>query len=153
MVENRMLGAIRKLDRKARLAHLAYTRTMSPPAKVKPSPGVFLEFAPINRTYKASLLDPSNSRDLDALDANLKVFGAADAHVLEYWLDVSLVSSWKKPAVRLDFDERILRDDLKAYAERGIRSVTTFAVFMDADYVKRHGEPPIQAYGKALAET
>jgi hypothetical protein len=152
MVENRMLAAIRKLDPKARLAHLAYQRTMSAPVEVKPAPGVFLEFAPFTRSYKASLRDPSNSRDLEALDANLKVFDAADAHVLEYWLDVSLFSSWKKPAVRLDFDERILRDDLKTYAERGIRSVTTFAVFIDADYVKRHGEPPIQAYGTALAD-
>lgn len=153
MVENRMLGAIRKLDPRARLAHLAYTRTMSPPVKVKPKAGIFLEFAPIQRSYKASLLDPSNSRDLEALDANLKVFPAADAHVLEYWLDVSLFSSWKKPAVKLDLDEAILRDDLKAYAERGIRSVTTFAVFMDAEYVKTHGEPPIQAYGEALTAT
>lgn len=150
IAENRMIEAIKKVDKKANLAHLAYTRTMSAPEKVKPAPGIFLEFAPFTRSYKASLRDPSNKQDLDALDANLKVFPAAEAHVLEYWLDVSLFSSWKKPAVRLPFDERILREDVKVYAERGIRSVTTFAVFMDAEYVKAHGEPPIEAYGKAL---
>jgi hypothetical protein len=151
IVENRMLAAIRGFDAKARLAHLAYTRTMSPPVKVKPIPGVFLEFAPFTRSYKASLRDPSNSRDLEALDANLKVFKAEDARILEYWLDVSLFSSWKKPAVKLDLDERILRDDLRAYAKRGIRSVTTFAVFIDKDYADRYGDPPIKQYGDALA--
>lgn len=150
MVENRMIAAIRKLDREARLAHLAYTHTRSAPARVKPAPGVFLEFAPFTRSWKAPLHDPSNSADLDALDANLKVFSAADAHVLEYWLDVSLYSSWKKPAVKLPFDERILNEDLKVYAERGVRSVTTFAVYIDAAYVEAYGEPPVQAYGEAL---
>lgn len=153
IVENRMIASIRKIDPKARLSHLAYTRTMSPPVKVNPAPGIFLEFAPIERSYKVSLLDQSNSRNLEALDANLRVFPAADAHVLEYWLDVSLFSSWRKPAVRLPFDERVLREDLTAYARRGIRSVTTFAVFMDAEYVKSHGEPPIEAYGQALRIT
>lgn len=150
IVENRMLEAIRKLDTKASLAHLAYTNTLSAPVKVKPHPGVFLEFAPFTRSYKAPLSDPSNSKDLDALDANLKVFGAADAHVLEYWLDVSLFSGWKKPAVRLPFDEGILREDVKTYAGLGIRSVTTFAVYIDAEYVRMYGEPPIRAYGEAL---
>jgi len=150
IVENRMLREIRKLDSKASLAHLAYTRTLSAPVKVKPCPGIFLEFAPFTRSYKAPLSDPSNSPDRDALDANLKVFSASDAHVLEYWLDVSLFSSWKKPAVRLPFDESLLKEDLAAYAERGIRSVTTFAVFMDAEYVRSHGEPPIEIYGRAL---
>lgn len=150
IVENRMLQAIRKLDSKASLAHLAYTRTLDAPVKVKPSPGVFLEFAPFTRSYKAPLSGPSNSKDLDALNANLKVFGAADAHVLEYWLDVSLFSGWKKPAVRLPFDERILREDVKTYASLGIRSVTTFAVYIDHEYVKMHGEPPVETYGQAL---
>ncbi len=150
IVENRMIKAIRKLDPKARLAHLAYTHTMSAPVKVKPERGIFLEFAPFTRSWRQPLSDPSNRPDLDALNANLEVFSAADAHVLEYWLDVSLFSSWKKPAVKLPFDERVLEADLKVYAARGIRSVTTFAAYMDAEYVKSHGEPPIQAYGRAL---
>ena len=39
------------MDSKASLAHLAYANTLTPPEKVNPVEGVFLEFAPINRRY------------------------------------------------------------------------------------------------------
>jgi hypothetical protein len=37
------------------------------------------------------------------------------------------------------------------YASRGIRNITSFAVFVDADYVRRFGEPTfVREYGQDL---
>ena len=41
-------------------------------------------------------------------------------------------------------------DDLAAYAKRGIRHVTCFSSGLDADYVRKFGEPPLDEYGGEL---
>ena len=83
--------------------------------------------------------------------ASLPVFGKDDAQVLEYWLDVSLFSSWKRDAKKkLPWKRDVFLEDIAAYADRGIRHVTSFAAYMDADYVKQYGEPPLDEYGEGL---
>lgn len=162
LLENQMLEAIREIDPRATLAHLAYSRTLAPPTQVKPKPGIFLEFAPIERRYDV----PFSRRDargtggvthgklLDALDANLEWFGHAGAQALEYWLDLSRFSGWKRANVkRLPWHEEVFLDDLQTYAQRGVRHVTTFAAWIDGDYVKRFGEPPLDRYGAGLLRT
>jgi hypothetical protein len=42
LVENRIVRALRGIDPRASLAHLAYTNTLLPPRAVKPEPGVLL---------------------------------------------------------------------------------------------------------------
>ncbi len=155
LVENRILEALRKVDAKAQVAHLAYHNTLPPPRQVKPASGIFLEFAPIHRRYDVPFEradDPKTREQFEMLDANLEVFGAASAQCLEYWLDASLFSKWKKPAIRVPFDPQVLSADLDTYGRRGIRHVTTFAVYIDSDYVARHGEPPLKQYGQQLCQ-
>jgi len=41
----------------------------------------------------------------------------------------------------------------KTYAQRGVRHVTTFAAWIDGDYVKRFGEPPLDRFGAGLLRT
>jgi hypothetical protein len=155
LLENHLLGALRRHDPRASLAHLAYLNSLSPPARVRPDPGVFLEYAPIKRRYDIPYEQqsgPGQADGLEALDANLKVFPADTAQILEYWLDVSRFSRWKRPAVRLPWRRDVLEADLATYAARGIRHVTSFAVFVDADYRRRYGESGfIREYGEALA--
>src|ERR1051325_10683628 len=112
------------------IAHLAYANTLTPPAKVKPARGVFLEFAPIDRRYDVPLDDHANRKFMDALDGNLAVFGMKGAQALEYWLDVSRFSKWKKPAVRLPWNPDIVKADLHVYASREVRNFTSFAVYI-----------------------
>jgi uncharacterized protein DUF4838 len=153
VVTNTLLRAIRKQDLKATMAHLAYANTLLPPKSVKPDPGVFLEFAPINRRYDISLADTKdaeNRHHLEALDANLEIFEPDNAQVLEYWLDVSRFSQWKKAAQKLPFNSNVLAADLEVYGSRKIRHVTSFAAYMDADYVAKYGEPPLNSYGREL---
>ena len=67
---------------------------------LKPLPGIFLEFAPIERRYDVPFRQRdaagagglTHGRLLDALDANLAWFGREGAQTLEYWLDLSRFS-------------------------------------------------------------
>jgi len=156
ILENEMLRVLRKIDARATLAHLAYARTMEAPVQVKPASGIFLEFAPIGRTWSEPISyrgakEGQHGRYLDWLDANLAVFGRDNAQVLEYWLDVSLFSSWKRDAKKkLPWRRNVFLQDIATYAGRGIRHVTSFAVYVDADYVRQYGEPPLEEYGEGL---
>jgi hypothetical protein len=154
LVENAMLNALRGADAQAMLAHLAYGPTLEPPSQVRPEPGIFLEFAPIGRAYDRPFAEQTGALladRLDVLDVNLAVFPRDTAQVLEYWLDVSRFSKWQRPAVKLPWQPDVVRADLDAYAQRGLRHVTTFACYLDADYVQRHGEPwdAVADYGQA----
>ena len=161
IVENRLLQAIREQDPDARVAHLAYSHFMDPPVKVRPEEGIFLEFAPIYRSWDVPLVDEdamcprgypvSNGDNLRWLEANLQLFDPEDAVVLEYWLDVSLFSRWKRPAVQLPWHPEVCRSDLETYARYGIRNVTSFAVYMDAEYFRRFpSTAPVEEYGALL---
>jgi hypothetical protein len=156
ILENEILRVLRKIDARATLAHLAYARTMEVPVQVRPTSGIFLEFAPIGRSWSEPIShreakEGQHGRYLDWLDANLEVFGRDNAQVLEYWLDVSLFSSWKRDAKKkLPWRRDIFLQDVAVYAGRGIRHVTSFAVYVDAEYVKQYGEPPLDEYGEGL---
>ena len=155
LLENHLLKALRQQDPNAHLAHLAYANTIRPPQHVQPLPGVFLEYAPIHRSYDVPYAQQTGAQDKDglpALDANLKVFSPRTAQVLEYWLDVSRFSGWKRPGVRLPWHKEVFLSDVKTYRSRGIGHVTTFAAWIDADYVKRYGEPAfLTEYGGGLS--
>lgn len=153
VVENRICQALRTIDPEAQVAHLAYSNTLRPPRQIKPAPGVFLEYAPINRRYDVpySQQDPNRGDGLSALDANLEVFPRDTAQVLEYWLDVSRFSRWKRPGVRIPWKNEVFLDDVETYRKRGIRHVTTFAAWIDADYERRFGPLDVlNDYGTGL---
>ena len=93
----------------------------------------------------------SHREVIDLLEANLKVFPAETAVVLEYWLDVSLASGWKKPAVNLPWHPEVFASDLETYAGYGIHNVTSFAVYMDSTYFRSFPEQQCLAdYGGML---
>jgi hypothetical protein len=154
VIENRICQALRKRDKKAQVAHLAYQNTLTPPQNVKPDEGVFLEYAPIKRLHDIPYerqADLKQADGLHALDANLRIFPKDTAQVLEYWLDVSRFSRWRRPAVKLPWNKDVFRADVETYRERGIRHITTFAAWIDAHYQKRFGHLGfIREYGEGL---
>jgi hypothetical protein len=158
LVENRILQTLRKHhDPEASLCHIAYGPTLAPPHQVKPEPGIFLEFAPISRSYDRPLAEQTAKTfpdRLETLDANLNVFPRDTAQALEYWLDNSRFSGWRRPAKKLPWNNAVFRADVEAYAQRGVRHITSFACYLDADYVKLHGEPwaVLREYGRGLTE-
>jgi hypothetical protein len=155
VIENRICRALRETDPKAEVAHLAYHNTLTPPKKVKPTEGVFLEFAPIKRRYDITYeqqQDPNLAEGLHALEANVEVFPKDTAQVLEYWLDVSRFSRWKRPGVKLPWNKEVFLADVETYRKRGIRHITTFGAWVDGDYRNRFGDLAfIEEYGKSLS--
>jgi hypothetical protein len=155
LLENRLCRALRVADPEAQVAHLAYHATLPPPKKVTPAAGVFLEFAPIQRRYDIPYEeqhDPQLAEGLFALEANLKVFPKATAQVLEYWLDVSRFSQWKRPGVKLPWNRDVFRADVATYGKLGIRHITTFAAWLDGPYRDRFGDLSfINEYGAELS--
>ena len=158
LVENHILRALRKHhDPQAAVCHIAYAPTLQPPKQVKAEPGVFLEFAPITRRHDRPFAEQTAKTLIDrleVLDANLEVFPRDTAQVLEYWLDNSRFSGWRRPPKKLPWNNAVFRADVQEYAKRGIRHVTSFACYLDAEYVKLHGEPwtAVAEYGRGLAE-
>jgi hypothetical protein len=157
ILENRLIVALRELDPEAQLAHLAYHNAVEAPRKVKPAEGIFLEFAPYFRVWDQPLTNPDVGRrgmnhreNLECLKENLEVFGAENAVILEYWLDVSLFSKWVKPAVELEWHNEIFLSDIDTFAKLGAKNITTFAVMMDADYFERYSLKPIEDYGAGI---
>lgn len=152
---NAIAHALHGFDREARLAYLAYWNTLSPPTNVFPSPHVFLEYAPIRRNSEKPLDDPSdpvNREHAENLRRLVEAFDMKDAKVLEYWMDASRYSGWRRPSVRIPFRPEVWRRDAAFYAAWGFCSATSFGVFLDRDYVERFGEPPVVEYGRILAQ-
>ncbi len=58
--------------------------------------------------------------------------------------------NWPEREKKIPWNGEVFRSDLETYARRGIRHVTSFAAWIDADYVKRFGEPPLDEYGQGL---
>jgi hypothetical protein len=150
---NAILSGLQKQNPNAILAYLAYKDTLNLPSKIHPLEGIFLEFAPIHRVFDRPLRDrnvPANLKHAVKLKSLIKFFGTKNAQILEYWLDASLFAKWRKPAKRLLFSREVIMDDIQFYAELGFQSITSFALWLDTEYIDRYGTPPIVDYGAAL---
>ena len=154
LAENAMIAAIRKSEPKAQLAHLACHTSMPAPSQIKPAPGVFLQYAPVRREYDVPYSKQTSRDKLDSLwflEENLKVFPAKTAQILEYWLDVTRFPPGTGP---LPWNRELFLADLATYRSFGVRHVKSFANGLDADYVKRHGEPKfLREFSEGLETT
>ena len=154
LVENAIVKALRSEEPGAQVAHLACHVTMPPPQEIRPEAGVFLQFAPARRRYDLPYSQQRSQEEKDSLwylERNLEVFPAATAQALEYWLDVSLFSHGRR--LPLPWDRDRVRADIGTYRALGIQHIKSFANDLDAEYVRRNGEPTFLAeYGAALED-
>jgi len=152
ILANTILEGVRRFDPRATACCLAYAQTLPVPRSVKPKDGIFLEFAPIRRSYQRPLNDKGceeNRKHVEWMEGLLNFFGAKGSQVLEYWLDASRHSGWKRPSKRLPDLSVCLEADMAFYAQAGFESVTTFGVYLDPDYWRMYGPPPVLEYGRA----
>lgn len=147
IVENAIIKQLRLTDKRNSVAHLAYHDTIPAPGRIQPAEGLFLQFAPFERTWDYPIADPTakragmnitNADYLRHLDDNLKLFPKETAEILEYWVDDSLFSNWTKPAKKLPWNKEVFLADIDTYAKRGIRDIVSFAVYIDQDYVNMY---------------
>lgn len=138
MYENKLLEILQKVNPEATIAHLAYNNTLEAPKSVSPKEGVFLEYAPISRNYS----EPLTAKHKRYLKENLEVFPINTAHLLEYWLDVSMFSGWKKDNwTEIPWNEDYYKRDIDYYKSLGITSITSFATWMiHQQYFDFYGE-------------
>ncbi len=141
LYENRVLGMLRKIDPEATVAHLAYSETLPAPVRVQPLPGIFMEYAPFGRDYTEAL----SPKHTESLRANLAVFPPETVHILEYWLDGSMASGWNKEALKqLSWDRDYCQRDIAMYQQLGAKSITTFAAWLNEDYIRQFGRPHLR---------
>ena len=136
------------------MAYLAYYDTLSLPEKVKPQDGIFLEYAPIDKWRRGEgereKYAENVKRELAARKPLIEFFGSEDSRVLEYWIDNSLFSGWKKPPKKLSCDGDEVEKDIGEYLALGYRDVSTFGCFLGADYENLYGEPDIKPFTDAV---
>ena len=141
---NAMLEAIRKEIPEAKFAYLAYQDTLEVPTNVHPADGVFLEYAPIEK-YKDGGEELIQA-ERNALIAEAEYFGFKDSKVLEYWLDNSLFSGWKKPPKKFEPNNAQIKKEVAEYADLGFETVATFGCFLGKDYEELYGEADISGF-------
>ncbi|MGI6743161.1 MAG: DUF4838 domain-containing protein [Eubacteriales bacterium] len=146
-----ILHGLRARNSKAELSFLSYGTVLDVPTK-KPEKGIFLEFAPMDRDHDLPLNSPDlrGRKYIELLGKLEKVFDFAEAEVLEYWLDDALYSGYKRPPVKVPFNEEVCRADCVLYREAGFKTIRSFASFIGADYFELHGKPPIAEYVAAV---
>ena len=133
----------------ARVPYLAYFNTVELPEKFKPDGRIFLEYAPFEKYVKKH--PEMIGREAEMLDPLLDFFGRDGAKVLEYWLDNSLFSGWKKPPKPLVVDRGTVAREVAYYKAHGVKNIATFACFLGDDYEALHGEPDIAAFAASEA--
>ena len=141
-----VLDGLRRYDPEAMQSYLAYFDTLEAPKKIKPQKGVFLEFAPIERWTQGA------THEFKAIPALIDCFGADTAKVLEYWVDNSLFSKWKKPPVKCVLDKEGMKRDVQLYREAGFKDMTSFGLYLGTEYTELHGEFSIKEYAECFDE-
>jgi len=154
-VVNAMLRGLKTVHADATLAYIAYLDALVPPNSVQPEEGVFLEYAPFKRDPDAPMNDAANAKnaaEAAPLPALIEFFGRKDAQVLEYWMDNSMYSGWKRPPKAFRLREHVMREDVPFYRALGFEAITSFGCYLGPDYEALHGRAPIEEYGSILEE-
>lgn len=153
-ITHAVLKGIKKADSLGRLSYLAYHDTIYPPAAIVPEKDIFLEYAPMDREYDKPLSDLSsdkNRNQLEALPLLLNCFGTEDSTVLDYWMDNSLFSGWKKPPQKFKLNDGVLEKDVQMYKDYGFEHINSFACFLGDDYISEYNElPPVKCFASIL---
>jgi hypothetical protein len=152
---NRVAQGVRRADPEGKTAYLAYQGTLAAPEKVKPLPGIFVEYAPVDRDSRFPLASGRSEKNATArsfIPALLDAFGREGSQALEYWLDDTYFYRWTPPYGELPFYRGVVRRDARYYRSLGFENIATFACGINAEYEEEFGPPPVEEFGRILAE-
>lgn len=150
---NAIAERITEVDPQGMVCYLAYQTSLELPRHVKPHERVFMEFAPYFRCYHHAFTDNNcavNVSNREAFEKMLTLFAPEKTHILEYWLDSSLYGFTQHPPLKPIFVPELVESDIRYYCSLGIKSITTFAVRQDGEYMQAHGDREFQTYAEIL---
>ena len=148
---NAVLSEIHKTNPDAMMAYLAYFDCIEPPKNIKPVNGVFFEYAPMEKYTVNNEQQTQTSIDESVNIPKLfSFFSCENSKVLEYWLDNSMYSNWKKPEKQFIQNRKMIEDDMLKYVDYGFKYISSFACYLGPEYVKLYGEPDISAFYEAV---
>ncbi len=150
---NAIAERISEVDPLGQVCFLAYHGTLNGPKRIKPHERVFLEFAPFFRCYFHAFNDQNcavNVHNREIFEHLITLFSPEKTHILEYWLDSSLYGFTQHPPLKPIFDKKLVEEDIRYYTSFGIKSITTFAVRQDGEYMAAHGDREFQEYAEIL---
>ena len=154
IIYNRILKGLKRVDPLATQSFLAYQGTIAAPTRVRPTPGIFLEYAPIDRDSAFAMANPACQKNVSQavhIPALMALFGKENAQVLEYWMDNSRFYRWTHPFGELPFYSGVLRQDVQFFMDHGFESITSFACGLNSAYARQYGEHPMGEYGRILS--
>lgn len=145
---NEIVTELRKEIRDAKVCYLAYYEAVAIPETVKPTDGIFLEYAPFER-YTQPDSFAFEGEYLKLIHKLVDFFGKENSKVLEYWYDNSIYyrRAGNKLVPFVPNNEQIL-EDFKFYHELGFENLSSFACSLCDDYVKLFGHPDLSAAAK-----
>ena len=147
-VVNAMLKEIKKDRPDAKMAYLAYYDSMMLPEAVHQDEDIFIEYAPMYK-YKKNA-EEAAAKEKAMLADLLNHFGTKDSKVLEYWIDNSLFSGWRKPPKQMFANGEAAKKDVREYTEIGFEYISVFGCYLGPDYEELYGEPDISAFTEAF---
>ena len=151
-ITNAIARALKKHNKHAKCAYLAYMNTITPPS-ISKEDNVFLEYAPFEKyTAKGENAPLLIEQEQQMLEPLLNYFGKVDAKVLEYWYDNSLFSSWKKPPKKFTLDKEQMQKDINFYKQKGFSYISTFGCFLGKDYEELYDKVDISPFSKATKD-
>ncbi len=145
-IYNAVLKGLKRADSNAKQSYLAYRGSSGIPVHVEPEEGILLEFAPFKRNFHIPLTHPDNAVSAKSASECIKYFGSNGAKVLDYWLDNSLYSGWKKPPKEFILDTDVVLNDIEFYKNLSYEIISTFACYLGKDYEELYGFPDIGGY-------
>ena len=143
---NAIIKKLKIVNPNAKIAYLAYYDSLNVPKTVKPEEGVFLEYAPYERDLYKPAIQTLNQEEIAKIKELLKFFGKENSWVLEYWVDNSYFSGYKKPPKELKINAEDIKKDIEFYKNLGFENISSFACFLGEDYSKLYGEPNVCAF-------
>ncbi|MHB8962595.1 MAG: DUF4838 domain-containing protein [Saccharofermentanales bacterium] len=151
-IYNAIARGLKVSDHGAVQSYLAYHDTMAVPVQTEREDNVYLEFAPMERDMHIPLSDTGckkNVRETRYLKSLIDFFGTENSTALDYWLDNSYFSGWKKPVRKFTMEKDLIAADITFYNASGFNTVTTFACYLGEEYKDLYGEAPdIKGYGE-----
>ena len=148
VIYNAVLRGLKRVNKNAKQSYLAYCGASDPPANIEPEEGIFLEYAPFKRDFFKPLISGDNALSVACARNAIAFFGVRGAKALDYWLDNSLYSGWKKPPLEFHINADIVMRDIEFYESLGFESVTSFACYLGEDYERLFGAPVLDGYIK-----